>query len=126
MRHRHRFTNRSRRLFFPLIALLFFLFLGAVVMLLWNTILPELVGVPRINYAKAVGLLLLCRILFGGFGKAFYMGGNSFGKRSHSWREKWQRMTPEERARMKEKWRKKRHEDPPLAPPFEGGEESSA
>ena len=38
----------------------------AIVMLLWNLTLPDLFGVKKINYWRAVGLYLLCGILFGG------------------------------------------------------------
>lgn len=36
------------------------------VMLLWNAILPSLLAVGRLGFWQALGLLLLCRILFGG------------------------------------------------------------
>lgn len=41
---------------------------AAVVMLLWNTLIPPIIGWSAINYWQAVGLLVLVRILFGGFG----------------------------------------------------------
>lgn len=46
-----------------------FLFLcGLVVMLLWNWLMPDIFGLKRLTYWQAWGLLLLCRILFMGFG----------------------------------------------------------
>ncbi|MHC4591684.1 MAG: hypothetical protein ACYS8L_03195 [Planctomycetota bacterium] len=39
--------------------------LGLVVMALWNWIMPEVFGLPRITYWQAWGLLLLGHILFG-------------------------------------------------------------
>jgi hypothetical protein len=39
--------------------------LGVVVMVLWNWIMPELLGLPRITYWQAWGLLLLGHLLFG-------------------------------------------------------------
>ncbi len=42
---------------------------AAVVMLLWNAILPALAGWGMLTYWKAAGLLLLCRLLFSGLGK---------------------------------------------------------
>ena len=39
-----------------------------VVMYLWNAILPEVVGVTPITYWQAFGILILSKILFGGFG----------------------------------------------------------
>jgi hypothetical protein len=41
---------------------------GQVVMYLWNAILPDLFGLRTITFWQALGLLALCRILFGGFG----------------------------------------------------------
>ena len=41
---------------------------GEVVRLLWNWLLPPLFGWAQITFWQALGLLALCRILFGGFG----------------------------------------------------------
>ena len=41
---------------------------GVVVRLLWNWLLPPLFGWHQITFWQALGLLALCRILFGGFG----------------------------------------------------------
>jgi hypothetical protein len=49
------------------------------VMLLWNALLPNLLGAADINYLQAAGLLALCRILFGGLG----LGGLRPGPRGH-------------------------------------------
>jgi hypothetical protein len=43
---------------------------GAAVQLLWNWLLPDIFAVRRITFLEALGLLALCRILFGGFGKS--------------------------------------------------------
>ena len=48
--------------------LLFIAIGGEVVMLLWNWLMPAIFGWPQINFWQAVGLLALCRILFGGHG----------------------------------------------------------
>jgi hypothetical protein len=40
---------------------------GGIVMLLWNWLLPPLFGWPQITIWQGFGLLVLCRILFGGF-----------------------------------------------------------
>jgi hypothetical protein len=52
---------------FPGIIAIFAAF-SLMVMLLWNAVLPTLLGAPDINYLQAAGLLALCRILFGGLG----------------------------------------------------------
>ncbi len=47
----------------------FFAAAAAVIMLLWNAIIPALIGWGALTYWKAAGLLLLCRLLFSGFGR---------------------------------------------------------
>jgi len=47
---------------------------GEVVMQLWNWLLPALFGWREVTFWQALGLLALCRILFGGFGR----GGGSY------------------------------------------------
>ena len=42
---------------------------GEVVRLLWNWLPPPLFGWPQITFWQAIGILALCRILFGGFGR---------------------------------------------------------
>ena len=71
-------------------------------MILWNAILPKVINVKRINYWQAIGILILCRLLFGGFRPGGY--GRS-GWRSRSWREKWIKMTPEERQKFQNEWK---------------------
>jgi hypothetical protein len=49
--------------------LLLFIFVGGeVVLQLWNWLLPPIFGWSRITFWQALGMLALCRILFGGFG----------------------------------------------------------
>ncbi|WP_321868808.1 hypothetical protein [Burkholderia ubonensis] len=73
--------------------------LGWVVMMLWNWVIPALfVGAHTIDFARALGLLVLSRILFGGF-----RGHHGWHGRRH-WR-KWESMTPEERERFRAAWR---------------------
>jgi hypothetical protein len=101
------YNNRFRRgrfIFFPFIALALALVFGAIVMFLWNAILPDLIGVHRINYWQAIGLLLLCRILFGNFRRG---GGPPGMMRGGAWREKWMQMSDEERQKLKEDWKNK-------------------
>jgi hypothetical protein len=72
--------------------------LGVAVMLLWNWVVPALfVGARTIDFAHALGLLVLSRILFGGF-----RGHGGWRERRH-WR-KWNAMTPEERERVQAAW----------------------
>jgi hypothetical protein len=85
-----------------ILGMLLFIFIGGeIVMHLWNWLLPPLFGWQAITFWQALGLLLLCRILFGGF------GGRSSGRSDHRRRmdERWERMTPEERERLRQSWR---------------------
>lgn len=50
---------------------------GFITMWLWNALIPEIFGLMTITYWQAVGLLILFKILFGGFGNG---GGKSSKK----------------------------------------------
>src|SRR5688572_26399738 len=84
------------------IALLVFLS-GGLVMLLWNWLLPPLFDWPEITLLQGFGLLALCRILFGGFGKGGGGGGRGFEKH----------MTDEDRERFRQRMRDRFCENPP-------------
>ncbi|MCW3118313.1 MAG: hypothetical protein JWM28_2395 [Chitinophagaceae bacterium] len=90
-------------LFFPLIAIAGILLFGWVVMLLWNAILPSALHAGEISYGQAIGLLLLSRILVGGFGGRRWGGGPGF--KGGMWREKWMSMSDEEKTKFREEWR---------------------
>jgi Ca2+/H+ antiporter, TMEM165/GDT1 family len=87
---------------FTMIAVACLALLAWVVMLLWNGVLVEVVQVSTVNYWQALGLLVLSKILFGGFrGK-----GGDYKKR---WKEKMEQklsgMSEEEREKIKEEWK---------------------
>ena len=95
----------KRPFLFPIYFLAAVLLLGAVVMLLWNVIIPDVTGWAMLSYPKALGLLVLCRILFGGFhGKGGHGGGHSWKNRAE-WRERWKTMTDEQRTEMRKRWK---------------------
>ena len=59
----------------PLAILAMVLFIaigGEMVMHLWNWLLPPLFGWRQITFWQALGILALCRILFGGLGRHGY------------------------------------------------------
>jgi len=83
---------------------------GEIVMLLWNWLLPPLFGWRTLTFWQALGLLALCRILFGGWGGSGGGKGNMrhrmrermaerMGERM---RERWEKMTPEERKKFRQ------------------------
>ena len=75
------------------------------VMLLWNNLLPQIFGLPQINYLQAAGLLILARILFGGIGGIIQNRSGSSGGRAYDYklREKWMNMSENERKDFIEK-----------------------
>src|SRR6516164_9554608 len=99
-------ANMRRRWFWiaPLafLGMLAFIALGGfIVQQLWNWLLPTLFGLRQIVFWQALGILLLCRILFGGFGGHRSYRSN-FRRRmadrmGERMAERWERMTPEER-----------------------------
>ena len=93
----------KRVIFIPFaIAAGVFIFSSAV-MYLWNAILPEVLGVHMITFWQAVGILVLSKILFGGFGMHHH--NRSHIHQTHEMREKWMKLSPEEKDKMKNEWR---------------------
>ena len=86
---------------------------GLMVMSLWNWLTPALFGLRTITFWQALGLLVLCRILFGGFG---FHGVRSRSDYRMRMAERWEKLTPEERERYKQSW-SGRWCRPPNTPP---------
>ncbi len=79
---------------------------GFVVMTIWNQVLVVVLGVKAVSYTQALGILVLSKILFGGFGKGNKNGEDcSWKKRGDAIKEKWHNMSEEEREKFKEDWR---------------------
>jgi len=101
-----------------ILAMLLFVALGGwIVQQLWNSLLPPLFGFRLITFWQALGILVLSRILFGGFG--FHGGGSrsSFRRRiGDRWADRvadrWEHMTPEERERFRQRMRERCGFDP--------------
>ena len=93
----------KRAIFIPIaIAAGVFIF-GSVVMLLWNALLPALFGFKIITFWQALGILVLAKILFGGF-----RGGHGHHKchgHSHWQGSKWMHLSPEEKEKMRAEWK---------------------
>lgn len=68
-----------------------------VVMSLWNWILPSVTGWHAITFWQALGILVLSKILFGGFRGP---GRHMYWRRRMM--ERWEQMTPEEREKFRE------------------------
>ena len=92
---------------------------GYIVAWLWNWLLPPLFGWPAITFWQALALLALCRILFGG-----WHGHGGGGHRRNDLRTRladrmadrvadhWDRMSPEERERFRQRIRERCGFDP--------------
>jgi hypothetical protein len=72
--------------------------LSFVVMSLWNALMPALFHGPILTFWQAAGLLVLSKILFGGFRGRPGWGGHW----RHRMMERWAQMTPEEREKFRQ------------------------
>jgi hypothetical protein len=96
---RHRLLRVLKIASLVILALAIF---SAVVMGIWNALMPEIFGVRTLSFWQALGLLVLCKILFGGFRP--YAGGGPRWRRRMA--ERWEQMTPQERERFKQGMRR--------------------
>jgi len=93
--HRTSYTGRNRALLVAghlaagaVLAALLALVFGWFITLLWNHILPDLLGLKAIRYWQSVGLILMTRILVGGFhrGRGHLHGhGGRHASRGKTW-----------------------------------------
>ena len=97
---------KGRFIFIPLAVAACLSAVSFVVMQLWNCLLPGILHVGTVTFWQAMGIFILCKILFG-FGK----GGRGFGGPSgggppwmrRKMEEKFRNMNPEEREAFKQK-----------------------
>ena len=98
-----------------ILAIAIFFVLGFVVMALWNWLMPAIFGLHTITYWQAYGLLILSKILFGGFrggrGRGPCGDRRDWGRRMA---ERWEQMTPEEREKAREAMRGRWCGEPPI------------
>jgi hypothetical protein len=92
---------KGRFIFIPLGAAAFLSLISFTVLQLWNAILPGVLHVTTINFWQAMGIFILCKILFG-FGKGGRMGGGAPWMRGRM-QQRLKNMSEEERALFKEK-----------------------
>ena len=96
---------KGRFIFIPFGVAAFLSLISYVVMLLWNNLLPGILHVGIITFWQAMGIFILCKILFG-FGKGGpRMGGGAWGRKG--WEDKIKNMSPEERELFKEKMKQR-------------------
>jgi hypothetical protein len=92
----------NKKPFFILIPIAIFFAIGAVVMALWNLLIPDIFALPPLHYWQALGLFLLSRILLGNFGF-----GNKKPFMNNRFKEKMMNMSEEERQQFKTEWEKR-------------------
>jgi len=98
------FFYKGRFIFIPLGIAAFLSLTGFVVMSLWNYLLPAILHVGVITFWQAIGIFILCKILFG-FGRGGHKGGAPWMR--HRMEERFKNMTPEEKEKFKEKMMQK-------------------
>jgi hypothetical protein len=96
-------VGKKRYLHVPLIVLIVLLIVplfSYAVMLLWNSLVPEIFHGPVLSFWQALGLLLLAKIFFGGGGHH----GTMHRGMHHMWHRKFEdrfrAMSPAERERF--------------------------
>ena len=112
-----------RRRFFILAPLFVAAFVGlftSIVYWLWNSVLVDVLSVKAITFWQALAILVLAKVLFGGFPSRRVFGP--------PWRrrmmERWESLTPEQRDQMREEMRRKFGDWP--RPGCGGAEEESS
>lgn len=90
--------HRRKFMFVPLIVAGIAALLALAVFGLWNNVLVEVAGVKAITYWQALGLLVLARILVGGFPRP---GGGRFGRGRRMMMEHWESLSPEQREKLR-------------------------
>ena len=64
-----RYVTKAFKIFFgAIIFIALILLFGYITMRLWNWLMPEIFGLMTIGYWQALGIIVLAKILFGGFG----------------------------------------------------------
>ena len=102
MRRRFGFGKAVMILVFATAFVVLFTF---IVMSLWNAILPDVLGVKVISFWQALGILVLSKILFSGFGGLHHKRERFKSRMREKMMARWDQMTPEEREKFKAEWK---------------------
>jgi hypothetical protein len=108
--HQNRILKGIKIALFAALAVFVF---GFVVRGLWNVLIPPIFGWHTVTFWQAIGLLVLSKILFGGFHRHAGGGRNQW---RHRMKERWEHMTPEQREQFRKGMRCNRG---PFATPAE-------
>jgi hypothetical protein len=96
------------------------LVLSLIVMLLWNALVPVLFSGPFLSYPQTIGLLILSHILLRGWSPWRHKNGWRHDRWRHRFDERLAGMTPEERDKFREEWRRRCGWDPGAAAESKG------
>lgn len=99
---RRLWASPFRFIFIPVAAAAFLSLISLAVMQLWNNLLPAILHVGTITFWQAMGIFVLCKILFG-FGRPGRFGGGAPWMRGRM-AERFKNMSLEEQARFKEQF----------------------
>ena len=80
----------------------FVMLFSFIVMSLWNGILADVLGVKLITFWQALGILVLSKILFSGFGGFHHKREHIKNRFRQKMMDKWEKMTPEEKEKFKD------------------------
>lgn len=89
----------------PLAVVAFLAVFTCAVYALWNGVLTDVLSVKAITYWQALGILVLAKILFGGF--PHRRGGPCGRFREHWMSKRWESASPEEREKMRDEMRRR-------------------
>jgi hypothetical protein len=98
----------KKALKFVFFAALFVAVAGFVTQSLWNWLVPSLFHGPIISFGQTLGLLVLTRILFGGFGRG---RGASWAQKRRQWKQHMEsqvsNLSPEERENFRQQMQRR-------------------
>ncbi|MDD4991399.1 MAG: hypothetical protein PHR83_04110 [Paludibacter sp.] len=81
---------------------------SALVMLLWNWIIPAISPLTAVTYWQAMGLFILSRILFGGFRfRRHHHAVNRHFANHAQFRDRFMDMNEDERQQFKNQWKQR-------------------
>jgi hypothetical protein len=79
-----------------------------ILMLLWNWLMPLIFDLTTITFWQALGLLIMSKILFGGFGGGKkggkWNGSHSGGGWKHKFKHKWANMSGDDKMKWESKF----------------------
>jgi hypothetical protein len=93
---------KGRFVFIPLAIAAFVSLASFLVMQLWNNLLPDIFHITTITFWQAMGIFILCKILFG-FGRGGGRGFRNAPWMRHKMEERLKSMTPEQREKFRQK-----------------------